>query len=436
MSRRVGRRSRASCRALLGCFALLLGGSCVAGCTAPAGDCSAARLRPAPAGARFAVVASDYVSTAVALLDAEGVVLEEAWVDSGSAPPGLAMALSGDVVLPTGTPPADRLVLLDRYGTDVLDVFELRAGRVLAQWPVGGGADAGGWRANPHDALLLSGTETRWVVSRFEPNLVPESSEVERGDDLVLLGPEGRVRARWPLTEAQTWGPGGERVWARPSRMVRVDDWIVVGLARLSTDFRIAAPGAVAVLESATGRLAALCEVPGLRNCPEVAVAQDGSWDVWVACRGEPFVSLEARRGTSGLARVRLDRDSGACERVEVVADGSSMSPAPSGGLVPLPDGSVLAVAEGELEAGEPDRLLWIGEDGGARVLWEADSAFVLGGGVLSADGRLALVPDAEQGVLRFDVVEGAAPRWRGAVAFSGCRGLPPRQIGRLRLEP
>ncbi len=416
----------------------------LAGC-GPGGEgpCTAAELGAAPEEAAFAVVASDYLSTAVALLDAQGRLLEEAWVDSGTVAPGLAMALSGDVVLPTEPPPAGRLVLLDRFGTDVVDHFDLSTGRVLGQWPASV-APAGGaaWRPNPYDVVRLPGPGggVRWVVSRFEPNLDPDAPQIDRGDDLLVLDEAGRAVERWPLADARLDLADGTRIQARPSRMVRRgagDRWLVVGLARLSADFRRTGPGAVAVLDADTRRLARVCELPGLSNCGEVAAEPGDPLVFYVACRGAAFVGYEARLAEAGVVRVRLDPATGGCEELAPRWPAEEGIGAPSAGLVPLGDGTLLAVAEGETAAGVPDRLLWLRADGTLVVVHEARAAFVLGQGAASGDGRLALVPSAEGGVLRLGRDRPAEPpRSVGWSVRETCRGLPPRQVGRLAARP
>ena len=432
---------RSSLRNLAGRVRLLLF-LALAGCgSGGEGRCPDADLGAAPEEAAFAVVASDYLSTAVALLDDRGRLLEEAWVDSGTVAPGLSMALSGDVVLPTEPPPPGRLVLLDRYGTDVVDHFDLATGRMLGQWPTSV-APAGGaaWRPNPHDVVRLpdAGGAPRWVVSRFEPNLDPDAPGLDRGDDLLVLDAAGRALARWSLRDARLELPDGTRIHARPSRMVRrgeAGQWLVVGLARLSADFRRSGPGAVAVLDVATGRVVQVCEMPGLSNCGEVAAEPSDPRVFYVACRGRAFVAYEARVAEAGVARVRLGPTSGGCEEVAPRWPAEDGIGAPSSGLVPLGDGTLLAVAEGETAAGVPDRLLWLGVDGARRVVHEAEGAFVLGQGVASEGGRLALVPSAEAGVLRLGRDgPGAPPRLLGTSTTGTCRGLPPRQVGRLAL--
>src|SRR4051812_13957885 len=47
------------------------------------------------------IASSDYTSTNISLATAAGAVVSESILSSGSAPPGLTTALSGDVVLPS-----------------------------------------------------------------------------------------------------------------------------------------------------------------------------------------------------------------------------------------------------------------------------------------------------------------------------------------------
>src|SRR5947207_2599761 len=61
----------------------------------------------------YGVVASDRIVTSIALLEADGTLLRRDLVDSGSAPPGLVTALSGDVVLPTRSGDPETLTLID-----------------------------------------------------------------------------------------------------------------------------------------------------------------------------------------------------------------------------------------------------------------------------------------------------------------------------------
>ncbi|MBW2464148.1 MAG: hypothetical protein JRH11_21040, partial [Deltaproteobacteria bacterium] len=92
--------------------------------------CPPADLPPTGPEARWAIVTSDYFSTAVGLLREDGTVLDEAWVDSGSAPAGIVAALSGDVALPSAPSGPGELLVIDRFGVDVVSRFDLPTGTV------------------------------------------------------------------------------------------------------------------------------------------------------------------------------------------------------------------------------------------------------------------------------------------------------------------
>src|ERR1700753_357244 len=81
--------------------------------------------------ASFAVVESDYTATAISLLDADGELLRDDFIDSASAMSGLVSALSGDVVLPTRSGQPGVLTLIDRLKTDVVTRIQLPEGKVL-----------------------------------------------------------------------------------------------------------------------------------------------------------------------------------------------------------------------------------------------------------------------------------------------------------------
>src|SRR4051812_27276666 len=71
-----------------------------------------------PAG--YVVSESDYTSTNIRALSSAGSVLSSSFISSGSAPPGLTTALSGDVTFPSSAPLSHRVVLIDRYPNSVL----------------------------------------------------------------------------------------------------------------------------------------------------------------------------------------------------------------------------------------------------------------------------------------------------------------------------
>ncbi|MDH5493558.1 MAG: hypothetical protein OEY14_16510, partial [Myxococcales bacterium] len=193
--------------------------------------CGSASLAPPPSPPAFAVITSDYLSTAVALLDSDGERITEAWIDSGTTRPGLNTALSGDVDLP-GAVIAGELVLLDRLDTDLITRIDLTDGSTIAQWHVSPPAILGeaAFAPNPQDLLRLPGGDL--LISRFEPNEAPDAGALDRGDDLLRLdGRSGAPIARIGLEPLRA-RIDGVTVFARPARMLALDGGLLVGLAR------------------------------------------------------------------------------------------------------------------------------------------------------------------------------------------------------------
>lgn len=391
----------------------------VAGCASPddpGGACAPSDLEPLSATPSFAVVASDYSSSAVGLLDAEGEVISEAWLDSGSAPPGIVAALSGDVSLPSAPVRRCTLAVLDRFGTDVLTLLD-----TCSQTPIRMQVDVGpGFSANPHDVLRVDGA--LWL-SRYDLNPSVEPSAIERGNDVAIVE-GGRVVARVDLSA----GDAGEAI-ARPSRMAWLEGSgghrrVVVGLARLSADFMVAAEGAVAVIDPET-RAVELVELPGLAQCGELDAIDDR---LVVTCTGAPFADEAERRATAGVVALALDAG-GALAIVSAwrAADHPG-APVPSGPTVPLAADRWVTLAWGDLLEDIPDRVLIVRPDTEAQVLFTAPP-FTIGEGAYDAAADLLLLPDADAGVIRRFHADGAELT---PVPVTTCHGLPPREIARL----
>lgn len=414
-----------------------------AGCGGDTPVCPAARLQPPARAAAYAVVTSDYAVTAVALLDADGALVDEAFVDSGTAAAGLVATLSGDVTLPSTPWGAGRLLLLDRYPADVLTHLHLDGSAPPVQAVTRAEDASRGWSANPHDALRLP--DGRWLVTRFEPNLLPDAPPLDRGDDLAIVDPaRGRVVERLDLSPLGA-REGGVPVPARPDRVARLQGGrIVVGLARLSFDFRVTGPGAVAVVDLATGEARALA-LEGLRFCGDVrALPGDaGSADpdgatgrVVVLCQGRTWATEAERAAEAGLGVIGVDAAGEAVvERVWRAGDDARASPT---ALVAALDGArVVVAAYGEdvpARAPTTDRLLVVDlGSGAATVVHEAPDRFSLGPGAFDAARGLLLVPDGARGVLRLDVARDGAVTPRDHVDVSPCRRLAARQVAPLR---
>ncbi len=142
------------------------------------------RLPDSATGPRFAVVRSDFQSTSIATLDANGAILDEAILSSESQPTGLVAPLSGDVVLANATRnTAGVLNVVDRLGTDVITRFDLETEDVLGQIRVA----PGDFSTNPQDMAIVD--QARAWVSRFSVNLDPDAPEADLGNDVIEIDP-------------------------------------------------------------------------------------------------------------------------------------------------------------------------------------------------------------------------------------------------------
>jgi hypothetical protein len=89
------------------------------------------------------VLLTDYTSTQIALSTLDGTTLSPAFLSTASMKAsGLAFALSGDVALPNVTPASGSVVLMDRYGTNVITWADPSSAKVFAQLPVGIGFES------------------------------------------------------------------------------------------------------------------------------------------------------------------------------------------------------------------------------------------------------------------------------------------------------
>lgn len=399
-----------------------------AACTEPA-SCPPADLGALDRAPAFAFVASDYGSSAVGLLDADGAMVREAWLDTGTAAPGLVAALSGDVVLASRAPGRCVLGVIDRSGTDVVTLLDACASEPRAvQIDVGPSFDA-----NPQDVLAID--DTRALVSRHDPSLRPSAGELERGNDLLAVDwRQGRVLSRVDLSALDL--VDGERTYARPGRMVRLERGahavVVIGLARLSEDFMRAGAGAAAVLDAATMRVSEVA-LDGLVNCAEVDAAPGDPAVAIVTCQGASFGDAEARRAGAGVAALELGEDGAVIVRSAWRAADHAEGPVFNTWSVPLSAERVVTVAMGDVRQGLGDvaGVIDLGR-GEATLLVEAAEAFVLGDGAYDADARLLLLPDAHDGTVRRFVLSDP-PRELEPVEASSCRGLPPREVRRIR---
>lgn len=405
-------------------------------CESAAPQCEAARLEPLPRAPIYAVVTSLFrQSSAIALLDETLTPITEAWLDSGSAGAGVTSALGGDVALPT-TPSAGELVLIERIGVDTLTRIAVPSGDVLAQIPVQlTEPGTAAYRANPQDALRLDAHT--FLVSRHEPNRDAKASEKNRGNDLVRIDADtGEIQERIALDALNTT-VDGEIIYARPGRLLRVGDSVVVGLARLSRKFDVLGPGAVALFDLNTDAVTPV-PLPGLGNCGEVRPLADDRARVVVLCAGQTFATAEGRRDAAGLVILHIADGVATVEHTFRAKDHPD-TPPPQLGVVSL-GGTRVAVASLLVDDDHTDALLSVDvATGDSEVVTttalehtDAQLGFDLGVGQFHANSRTLLIPSASQGILRFTAADDGALTATPVLDPSPCRRLPVRELGTL----
>ncbi len=263
-------------------------------------------------GPRYAVISSDFSATSVSLLAANGDVVADDYLTSGSTESGLVTALSGDVEMPMHSGERGVLVLLDRFMSDVVTRIDLESGDVLGQVQVRGDADAEGdaFTANPQDYVRID-DHTAWVV-RNQPNLAPDAPESDRGNDLLRIDPSsmtrtedridlsvlnGRATRKDPMTGAEE----EVDVYARPGRVVRLAETLIVGLGRNAYDFSASASGMVAVVTLKTKAVVGL-EIEGMQGCSHVSTIPGTVDRALVGCAGV----YPSPRESAGVAIVQV----------------------------------------------------------------------------------------------------------------------------------
>ncbi len=392
----------------------------LAGCGEGGGGGAAGGPEGPVPGRGLVVVASDYLSTSVSIVEPdEGEVVWDGIIHSGSTEPGLSTALSGDVVSASSAHPDGLVTLIDRYPNGVVSLVRPQDGRVVGQLSV-----ATGFAANPQDVTYLDPTGLAYV-SRFGHG--PADSGLAAGDDLLLvrLGVEERgVLDRIDLRPLAS-EVDGERVPPRPARMASAEGLVWVVLACLGQDFSTGGPGVLVGLDPSTHRVVARVELPGTRNCMGLVAGPGG---LWVACSGI-VAQPEEQLGWSALVQVPL---SGGGEPGDpVVYRARDYADRPIGfELGVAPWGEVAMITFGSLPDGPPDRLGFVNPQDGAVTGWfEAGGAFSLGGMVGWGEKLWVChgVPSAPELVV-FTREGGADPVAR--LDPSPSVGLPPRSLG------
>lgn len=221
----------------------------------------------------LAVILSDYLSTQVVLTDPQGKTVSASVISTASSKTdGLSFALSGDLVLPSSPSPTGELVLVDRFGTNVITWLSPGSGEVRTQLSVGTGFDA-----NPQDILTVS--ETLAFVSRFGENRSPGREPHDSGGDLLVLDPSV------PQIVDSIRLPTEGGFPSRPGALIRLGDELLVTANRIALDFASAGDAWLIGLSLEDRKVTFQHVLSGLKSCSRAALSPNGRL-LAMACSG------------------------------------------------------------------------------------------------------------------------------------------------------
>ncbi len=225
-----------------------------------------------PAG--VTVVLTDFLSTQIALSSLEGKTQSESFMSTGSKnTAGLAFALSGDVVVPSEAPASGAIVLIDRFGTNVLTFADPETAEVWSQLEVGTGFDS-----NPQDYLEVG--EGVAFLTRYGENRSPDREPFDSGSDVLVLDVSD---LREPRITGSIRMPSVSSLPPRPGSMTRVGDQVIVTLERLSLDFKTTGETMYVGVSIESHEVLWQKTLSGLKGCGRVTPSPNGE-RLAVAC--------------------------------------------------------------------------------------------------------------------------------------------------------
>lgn len=370
------------------------------------------------------VVASDYRSTALSLLTDDGTLCAPDVITSGSRPPGLLTALSGDVALPSEPDPLGLVHVIDRYPNAVVTTLDPLTSKVLRQLPA-----SPGFSANPQD---LAFTATGLLLARLERH--PTADD---GSDLLHVTATSHTR----VDLGAHADPG---LHPMPTRFSRAADRLWIGLTHLAPDFSTAGPGRALALDPDTLAVTHTLDLAPLQNCGTLAAAHPAG-GLWAVCSGLFRDSPSGpQRDHSGLAFLAPNLDRADLSPTWTLAAADLHPPDLDGRplgftLAALDDTRALVVALGDLASDRPDRLLLVDRSDPAAPMITAvaeGGAFELGAVLPLPERRLLLVADADPRrplVRRFTWPTASGETTELEPVVISPSGLPPRHLARFR---
>jgi hypothetical protein len=370
-------------------------------------------------GSALAVVCSDFKSTNVAISRPDGSSVSGSFVSTGSARPGLAQALSGDVTVPFVAPPSGRVVVIDRFGTDVLTWLDSAKGSVLAQLAVGTGFDS-----NPHDYVEVD--SKRAYVTRYGTNPTPGQKPFDAGGDVLILDTTTfAIMDRIAMPE--------EDPALQPSAdlMTWLGADVVVTLGRVSADFTKVGDGRFVGVSPATNAIDWTVNVRGLQTCGRLTLSPSGRMGA-IACSSTADMNGKFDPTKSDI--VIYDATLSPPMEMRRLGLGAALNSGVQPTIAFADEDTILALTYGG-NATPGDTVFSVATSTGAVTpLGQATMPFMLGGMHCSpGSGDICVLSDAEHNVLRRWKVAGAALSQLADVPVDPTVGLPPRDMGAVK---
>ncbi len=384
------------------------------------GMVSAEGAAPVTCESGVVVVTSDYTSTNIAVSRLDGTTLSPSFVSSGATKPGLTLALSGDVDVPLVAPASGRLLLLDRYGTNVLTWMKVADASVIAQLPVGTG-----FESNPHDYLEVD--SKRAYVSRYGTNPDPGQQLFDEGGDLLILntstpGILGRIAipeenpALQPCPDVMTW----------------IGSEVVLTLGRWSADFSKVGDGRFVGISPAKNAIDWTVNVTGLQACGRVAVTPSGKLAA-IACSS--MENMTTNTFTPAMSDIVIyDATQTPPKEVRRLGLGVKLNAGLQAAIAFASEDAIVATTYGG-NATPGDTVFTVSaRTGDVTPLGTATMPYVFGGlHCAPGCGDICLLSDAEKNkLLRWQFDNGAFTSLDD-VTVDAVVGLPPRDLGGLR---
>lgn len=374
---------------------------------------------PAPA-AGLAVVHQDksYKSALLSLLDpSTGTLVRDNCLNSGSLAPGLSLAMSGDVVLPSAPLPGHPLLVIDRGNGNLIWVNPANCS-VTRQLSV-----APGFLAYPYDVVAV--TANRLYVTRYGSNPKP-STALDGGGDLVVLDldqgvPVARVDLA-PYASCIGCNPN-------PDRGRVLGGKLYVTLNSFNADFSQAGTGRVVVVDPTSDKVTGTIDLTGLQNCGPIVPVPGMPKALAVSCAGA-FADGADQIKASGIALIDTTTTPPTVTNVAAMGFGRPVS---AFDLAVVNAGLGLVVVPGDFDGKFTDEVWRFDFAGGApQLVLGGKASFTLGGLVYDPTSQRVFVGDADakNPRVRMMDVSGLSPVELTPVISDPDKGLLPRYLG------